>query len=333
MEIDPQVPELLLRWQELRQQGRDPTATELCASCPELAGELQRHIETVDYWEQFLGSRDEAEAANAAPASFGKYQVERILGAGGQASTLLALDPDLHCHVVLKLYHRARTPADQERVLHEGQALERVRSPYVARCRGVERQDSVPALVMEYIPGRDLKEQQRARPLGIDQALELTGQLAEGLAAVHACGLLHRDLKPDNVLVDDDGRPRLVDFGLAAPVASADLARISGTLPYMAPEQARGQAERIDPRTDVYGVGAVLYELLTGRPPHQGASREELWRAACVGDVVPARQLQARVPRSVSDLCMRCLARDPAQRFASAVELVGAVRRLQRWRR
>jgi hypothetical protein len=133
--------------------------------------------------------------------------------------------------------------------------------------------------------------------------------------------------------VGDDGRPRLVDFGLAAPVASADLARISGTLPYMAPEQARGQSERIDPRTDVYGVGAVLYEILTGRPPHQGASREELWRSACAGDVVPPRQLNGRVPGAVNALCLRCLAKDPTQRFASAAELAGAVRRWQRWRR
>jgi hypothetical protein len=124
-----------------------------------------------------------------------------------------------------------------------------------------------------------------------------------------------------------------VDFGLAVPVASADLAGVSGTLPYMAPEQARGETDRIDPRTDVYGLGAVLYELLTGRPPHQGASREELWRAACAGDVVPPRQRNRRVPRAVNDLCMHCLAKDPTQRFASAAELAGAARRLQGWRR
>jgi hypothetical protein len=208
-----------------------------------------------------------------------------------------------------------------------------VRSPYVAQCRGVERQGGVPALVVEYVPGRDLKEQQKARPLGTAEALELTRQLAEGLAAVHACGLLHRDLKPGNVLVGDDGRPRLVDFGLAAPVASAALAGVSGTLAYMAPEQARGEAERVDARTDVYGLGAVLYELLAGRPPHQGETREGLLRAACAGDVVPPRQVNPQVPRAVNDLCLRCLAKGPDQRFASAAELAGAVRRLQRRRR
>jgi eukaryotic-like serine/threonine-protein kinase len=220
------------------------------------------------------------------------------LGEGGQGSTLLALDPDLRCHVVLKVYHRARTAADHDLVLREGRALERVRSPYLARCRGAERQEGIPALVMEYIPGRNLRQQTRARPLTIAQALELTAQLAEGLAAIHACGLLHRDLKPENILVGDDSRPRLVDFGLAVPLASEDLAGIAGTLPYMAPEQARGESERIDPRSDVYGLGAVLYYLLTGRPPHRGATRREVWKAACVGDVLPPPSGQrTRAPR------------------------------------
>jgi serine/threonine protein kinase len=333
MDTDPRVSELLLRWQELRREGRTFTAAELCVECPELADELQRRLVTVDHWEQFLGTSDEAVAAQATPASFGKYRVVRILGEGGQASTLLAFDPDLRCHVVLKVYHRACTPTEQEKVLSEGQALVRVRSPYVAQCYGVERQDGVPALVIEYIPGRNLREQHKVRPLDLAQSLELTKQLAEGLAAVHACGLLHRDLKPDNVLIGDDGRPRLIDFGLAAALASTELASISGTLPYMAPEQVRGQAERIDARTDVYGLGAVLYELLTGRPPHEGATREELWQAARAGDVVPPRQFNRRVPRAVNDLCLCCLAKDPTQRFASAAELAGAVRRLQWWRK
>src|SRR5262249_36902923 len=149
-----------------RQEGQIVTAAQLCADCPGLADELQRRLETVGHWEQFLGAIDKEETPDSAPVSFGKYGGVRGLCGGGQASTWLALDPDLHCHVVLKLYHRARTPAEQELVLREGQALKRVRSPYVAPCLGVERQDRVPALVVEYVPGRDLKAQQRTRPLG-----------------------------------------------------------------------------------------------------------------------------------------------------------------------
>src|SRR5262249_12790859 len=150
----------------------------------------------------------------------------------------------LQRHVVLKLYHAARNEAQQEAVLREGRALARVRSPYVAACYAADRHEGVPYLVLEYIPGRNLAAEHRARPLTPAQALELVRQLAEGLAAVHACGLLHRDLKPGNVLVGDDGRPRLVDFGMAVGLIQDDLVGISGTVPYMAPEQARGEAER-----------------------------------------------------------------------------------------
>src|SRR4029079_2417629 len=107
----------------------------------------------------------------------------------------------------------------------------------------------------------------------------------EGLEAVHACGLLHRDIKPANIVLGDDGVPRLVDFGLAAHLGSAALHGVSGTPPYMAPEQARGQWERIDGRTDIYGLGAVLYALLTGQPPHPGATPQEALGHAELGEV------------------------------------------------
>jgi hypothetical protein len=271
--------------------------------------------------------------AGPVPHRLGKYQVVRPLGGGGQATAYLAYDPDLKRQVVLKLYHAARTPSEQDMVFKEGQALAQVRSGYVAQCYSAERHDGVPYLVMEYIPGKSLAEVQRDRPLDIDRSLELVSHLAEGLAAVHAGGLLHRDIKPSNVIVGDDGAPRLVDFGLAEPLASAALSRVSGTLPYMAPEQARGERDRVGPRSDLFALGAVLYELLTGTPPYQGATRQELLRAASDGVVVPPRQPNPKVPAAVNDVCMRCLARDPADRFASATELAEAVRRCRRgWR-
>jgi serine/threonine protein kinase len=332
MDADDRLEQLILRWQELHEAGRPVSARELCADCPELAETLRRSVRALAYWERFLGtgsvlaqSREETPGAFA-PA-FGKYRVVRRLGRGGQAATLLAFDPDLQRHVVLKVFHQAHTPQEQEVVLREGRALARVCSPYVAQCLAAERQDGVLYLVVEYVAGSGLAERHRERPLTPDQAAKCIGHLAEGLAAVHACGLLHRDLKPANVLVDGDGRPRLIDFGLAVPVASAGLAEVSGTLAYMPPEQARGEVERIDPRTDVYGLGAILYELLTGRPPHQGATRAELWGAACRGDVVPPRQVNPRVPAALEWICMKALAADPTDRHASSAALADDLRR------
>jgi predicted Ser/Thr protein kinase len=279
------------------------------------------------------GERPPARTGSS-PERIDKYQIVRALGDGGQAIAYLAFDPDLKRQVVLKVYHAARTPAEQEMVLKEGQALARVRSGYVAQCYSAERHDSVPYLVMEYIPGKSLAELQRDRPPELDRSLELVGQLAEGLSAVHACGLLHRDIKPSNAIVGDDGLPRLVDFGLAEPLASAALARVSGTIPYMAPEQARGESDRIDARTDLFALGAVLYELLTGRPPYLGETRQDLLSQACTGDVVPPRERNPKIPAAVNTVCMRCLAKAPGDRFASAADLAEAVRGCRRrgWR-
>jgi hypothetical protein len=278
--------------------------------------------------EEFPGRNPEP-----APQLVGKYEVIRPLGQGGQASALLAFDPDLRRHVVVKRYHAARSSLEQEAILKEGQALARVKSPYVAQCYSAERAEGDPFLVVEYVPGKSLAEAWRERPCDLDRALRLVGCLAEGLSAVHTCGLLHRDIKPANVVLGDDGLPRLVDFGLTSPLAGEDLRRILGTLPYMAPEQARGECERIDVRSDIYGLGAVLYELLTGRPPHRGHDRAALWHEVREGKVVSPAQRTPQVPAVVSELCLRCLAADPAQRFASASELAEAVHRLERQRR
>jgi hypothetical protein len=270
-----------------------------------------------------------SEQPGTALQQVGKYRLGERLGVGGQAMTYKAWDPDLQRHVVIKLYHVARTAAEQERVLREGQALARVRSPHVAQVHSVERHAGLPYLVIEYIPGRSLTELHHHQPLDVARALAVTAQVAEGLAAVHARGLLHRDLKPGNILVGDDGVPRLVDFGLAKPLGDEGLQEVSGTLAYMPPEQARGDLDRIDPRTDLFGLGAVLYFLLTGGPPYRAATQAELWEAARAGDVVPAVERNPDLPAAVNALCMRCLEKDPTRRFASAAELMEAIRRCQ----
>ena len=259
------------------------------------------------------------------PEKIGKYEVRELLGRGGQATALLAWDPDLQRDVVLKLYHAAKTPADRAAVLREGQSLVQVQSPFVAQCFAAERHGDVPYLVMEYVRGESLADRLRERPLTLEETLELLEQLAKGLAAVHASGLLHRDLKPSNLLLTADGQPKLIDFGLAAEMGSDQLRQISGTPAYMAPEQASGDVERLDARTDLFGLGAVFYELLTGRPPYLGESVASVWRQAREGRVMPALGRVASLRKDVNDVCMRCLERDPQARFGSANELLEAL--------
>jgi serine/threonine protein kinase len=186
---------------------------------------------------------------------------------------------------------------------------------------------------MEYIPGNSLSEVCKKRALSIAEAVRLVEQVAEGLEAVHACGLVHRDVKPSNIVLGDDGIPRLVDFGLAAHLGSADLRAITGSPPYMAPEQARGQWERIDARTDVYGLGAVLYHLLTGQPPRDGKTPIAILEQARDEPIVPPRRRNPRAPRALEKICLKAMASDPQSRFASAAALRHELRRYRLMRR
>jgi serine/threonine protein kinase len=266
-------------------------------------------------------------------ASAEGYELIRKLGEGGQATTYLARDRALQRLVVLKRYHGVATSSRREAVLNEGRALARVRSPFVAPCYGVETRDDRIDLVVEYVPGRPLTELTAAERADIPGFARLVEQVAEGLAVVHACGLLHRDIKPQNIILGDDGVPRLVDFGLAVPVASEALHEVSGTPRFMAPEQARGQGERIDARTDVYELGAVLYYLLTGQPPHTGKTLKQVIAQARDAQIIPPRRINPRVPRALERICLKAMATDPQSRFPSADALRRALRRYLLMRR
>ena len=260
-------------------------------------------------------------------SSFEGYELLRELGMGGQATTYLARDRALQRLVVLKRYHGAASAGRREAVLNEGRALARVRSPFVAPCLGVETRGHEIDLVVEYVPGRPLTELSPEVRAHRRRCALLVEQVATGLAEVHACGLLHRDIKPQNIILGDDGVPRLVDFGLAVALASEALHAVSGSPPYMAPEQARGQGERVDARTDVYGLGAVLYYLLTGKPPHDGATTKEVLEQARDAPIIPPRRINRRVPRALERVCLKALAADPQSRYLSADALRQALAR------
>ena len=261
----------------------------------------------------------------AEPEHIGKFRiVRRFSEVSGQAAAYLAFDPDLERHVVLKRYHGG--PEGLPGEAEEGRALARVVSPYVARCHGIERVGDAAYLVVEYAPGRNLAEVRRDGPIEPARIARILAQVAEGVAAVHACGLIHRDLKPANVILHDDGTPRLVDFGLAAHLASPRLRDLCGTPRYMAPEQARAESDRIDARTDVFGLGAVLYELLTGRPPHAGSTRAEVLEHAQRADVTPPRLLDPTIPAPLEAVCLKALAAAPENRYTTAQEFTAALR-------
>ncbi len=219
-----------------------------------------------------------------APAQFpAGYEILRELGRGGMGIVYLARKEGSERLVALKLLKpgKPRTPRWQSRLRREAQALALLKHPTVVQLHADGTEEDVPFLAVEYIPGESLTSRLRQGALAPRRAAALVRTLARGLQDVHLRGVIHRDLKPANILIDKDNQPRIIDFGLAQGPADTNgtitgPGVVVGTPGYMSPEQANGQYEQHGPTTDVFGLGVILYEALTGRPPHVGAD----WRVA-----------------------------------------------------
>lgn len=273
--------------------------------------------------------------APARPPIIGKYVVLSALGRGGQADVYRAVHATLGKEVVIKLARRPFEPGrpERDRLLAEGKVLADLDHPHLARVCDVDFHEGCPFLVMDYVPGRTLHEHaldQRRTPR---QAAGLVAQLARALGAAHRRGIVHQDLKPRNILIDEADQPRIIDFGLARlvhawadPLDQPD----GGTAAYMAPEQARGEAEQINPRSDIFALGAVLYFLLTGQAPFRGQDRAEVLDRAKRCDFDRTALRNARVPRRLEGICLRAMALDQADRHARAEELAADLERFVR---
>jgi serine/threonine-protein kinase len=253
------------------------------------------------------------------PLVTGRYRVERPLGHGAMSTVDLARDVELDRPVALKRLaeNLARDDELRARFQREARLAARLAHPNVVRIYDVgEDEDGRPFIAMEYVAGETLAELLARRgPLPPDEVAELGVQACHALAAAHGAGLVHRDVKPQNLLLRRDGVLKLGDFGVAFGLEGTRLTMagtVLGTAAYLAPEQARG--EEVTAAADVYGLGAVLYELLTGRPPRNPATIAEL----STTDAIPMPQ---DAPATLARIVMRCLADDPADRPASAAEV------------
>jgi len=268
--------------------------------------------------------------APAAPLSFGDYDVVGDLGAGGMGRVYKAADRKLSRYVAIKVL---LTPDAFEASRFRGEAsiTAKLEHPNITRIFEIETTaDGHPYLVLEYAEGGSLDRELRGAPQEPRRAAEMARTLAEAIQYAHEQGVIHRDLKPANVLRAKDGTLKLTDFGLAKQYElSSGLTpsgAVMGTPSYMAPEQAAG-AREVGPAADVYGLGAILYELLTGRPPFRGVNMVETLEQVRWADPAPPSRLAPRLPRDLGTICLKCLAKAPARRYATAADLAADLRR------
>ena len=263
----------------------------------------------------------------------GRYTLEDVLGRGGMAVVYRGRDEELGRPVAVKILadNLAGDEAFRERFLREARLAARVAHPNIVDVYDWgEGDDGRPYIVMEYVDGETAGELLARRgKLEPDEAVELAVQVCGGLEHAHAAGLVHRDIKPQNLLLRPDGTLKIVDFGIARAEHGTRLTEVGsvlGTAAYLAPEQAAGG--EITPAADIYALGVVLYELLTGRTPYTYETLTQLLVAQQDQQIIPLRQLEPRVPPRLEEIVMRCLARLPDYRPPSASSLADQLRTL-----
>jgi serine/threonine-protein kinase len=336
---------LLMRWDEQREQGRSVSIEDLCRECPELLEPLRQRIEDLRAINRFLVRSGDGKPKAADPyptlapsetpdvspsapyPAVPGYEILGELGRGGMGIVYQARHTKLQRLVALKMMKGgAEVSADDlQRFRTEAEAVARLQHPNVVQIHEVGDWEGLPFITLEYCAGGNLARKMDGTPLPPREAAQLTETLAGAIAAAHQKQIIHRDLKPHNVLLTEDGVPKITDFGLAkkldAGKQQTHKGAIVGTPSYMAPEQAVGEPQAVGPLADVYALGAVLYECLTGRPPFNAATTLDTILQVLQVEPVSPRRLQPKVHVDLETICLKCLAKEPARRYAGAREL------------
>jgi serine/threonine protein kinase len=264
------------------------------------------------------------------------FEVLQEIGRGGLSAVYKARQASLNRVVALKTWIGSESADSPVRARFQLQAeiLGQLQHPHIPETYDALAMNGQLYLVLEFVGGGTLDQQLQDGPLPPPRAVALGETLARTVHHIHQCGVLHRNLKPRVVLLKADGTPKLTGFGLSKwlnpgagrPDLDEDGA-VMGTPSYMAPEQASGQLHLLGPATDIYGLGALLYQLLTGRPPFRGETALDTLQQVMEGELVPPRQLQPGIPRKLEAICLKCLHKDPGKRYGSAAELAEELRR------
>ena len=280
----------------------------------------------------------EATVPATVPEKIGRYQIRGTLGTGSFGAVYLGYDGQLDRQVAIKVPLLKMSTGQEQLFLQEPRQLAQLKHPGIVTVHDVGVDKEICYIVSEYLKGQDLAVWMRDHRPGWKQTAEIMATLADALATTHSQSTVHRDIKPANVIMTERGEeyvPVLVDFGLALSESSASQSpggrgQIAGTLKYMAPEQARGEGHRIDGRTDIYALGVVLYEMLSGQVPFSGPTVAELLQAVLSDEPRPPRQFVRGLPRELERICLKAMAKQIADRYTTAGDLVQGLRRVLR---
>src|SRR5438876_11264934 len=267
------------------------------------------------------------------PREFGDYELLEEVGRGGQGVVFRAWQKSLNRTVAVKIIGigQLTTSAHLKRLRREAEAAAKLNHPGIVPVYEVGERDGTYYFSMRFVEGDCLDEVVSRGSISVRQAAELIVKVARTVHYAHEHGILHRDIKPGNILLDANGEPHLTDFGLARLVESESSVthtlEVLGTPSYMAPEQAVGNNTAVSSATDVYGLGAVLYQLLTGHPPFAGGTTYETIKLLLDTEPRQSRLLNPKIDRDLSTICLKCLEKDPKRRYSSAVALAEDIER------
>lgn len=331
---EDKLADLLLKWEEAWEQGDDLPADQLCADHPNLVEPLRQRIDRLKQMQWMSrddGEEPESERSQRDPLLgqilAERYTIESLVGIGGFGRVYRAFDDELQRHVALKIARADRLrPTDD--LLHEARRAAKLRHSGIVAVHDVGRHDGSVFIVSDLIEGRSLAEVISEEKPPSRQAAEWIAECADALQTAHDQGFVHRDIKPSNILIDHQGRALVTDFGIAATTEQIHQGETPslGTLAYMAPEQFSGETTLVGPKTDIFALGVVLYELLTGTHPF-AARTEAGWRQNILLRIPPLpTSICPDIPDTLASIAVRCLAKHPAERFESAAELAETLR-------
>ena len=316
---------------------------ELCPSCLFAGGlttenvlEEKNPVDSDPQSTMHIVLPEEIRLPGNAPVALGKYEILEEIARGGMGIVYKARHVGLDNVVAVKVIRSGvlASPAAVERFQREARAAASLHHPNIVAIHDIGEQDGALYFSMDYVPGANLANLSRLRPFAPRAAAEIAAAVGSAIHYAHQQGVLHRDLKPANVILTPEQQPRVLDFGLARLAKDhSELTQSGapmGTPGYMPPEQAAGRSDSIDARSDVYALGALLYELLTSRPPFQAASTVEILKLVLESEPVPPRRLNPALPLDLETICLRCLEKEPGRRYSNAQEFADELGRFLR---